>query len=204
MSSPDNEKLVHILDAARRRFAHFGLAKATMTEIASDIGMSKASLYYYFPDKESLFYAVVAREMNTFLDRMNDAADGPGTASEKLLHFTGERLVNFKELLNLVKLESTNYDTLKHSSTSLWDELLKREIKLVEKILQLGIKNKEFVVENVSLSAETFVSVTRGLRMITIKQCGSYMISEEAYNSLRTHQEHFTQVFLKGISRTNK
>jgi len=204
MSTPDKEKLIQILDAARRRFAHFGLAKATMTEIASDIGMSKASLYYYFPDKEALFYAVVEREMNTFLDRMNEAANGPGTASEKLWHFIGERLANFKELLNLVKLESTNYDSLKSVSTSLWDDLLRREIKLIEKILELGISNKEFVIENISLSAEMFVTVIRGLRMITIKQCGGYMISEEAYNSLRTHQEHFTQIFLKGISRPNK
>jgi TetR/AcrR family transcriptional regulator len=204
VSTTDNDKLIQILDAARKRFAHFGLAKATMTEIASDIGMSKASLYYYFPDKDALFSAVVEREMNAFLDKMHSMVDAKGTASEKLRHFSVERLTNFKELLNLVKIESSNYDTLKSSATALWEELLRKEIKLIEKILELGIRNKEFVVENVSMSAEMFVSVTRGLRMITIKQCGSYMINEEAYNSLRTHQEHFTQIFLKGISKNKQ
>jgi len=33
-------------------FRRFGLAKVTMDEIAADLGISKAALYYYFPAKE--------------------------------------------------------------------------------------------------------------------------------------------------------
>ena len=47
------EKQAVILDAARKRFAYYGFSKVTMDEIAADIGMGKASLYYYFPTKES-------------------------------------------------------------------------------------------------------------------------------------------------------
>lgn len=54
----EDSKVVIILEAARKRFAHFGISKTTMNEIAADIGMSKASLYYYFPDKEKLFVAL--------------------------------------------------------------------------------------------------------------------------------------------------
>lgn len=202
MVNTDSDKLLQIIEAARKRFAHFGLAKTTMTEIASDIGMSKASLYYYFPDKDHLFHAVVEREMNTFLDQMNTTVDGPGNASDKLWQFMTERLASFKELLNLVKLEDANYDSLKPKSSTLWEDFQKREIKLIEKILTLGVSSKEFTIENIPLSSEVFVSVTRGLRLITIKQCGSFMLNEEAYANLRTHQEHFTQIFLKGIQRT--
>ena len=46
--NPD-EKRSRILEVAKRRFSHYGLAKTTMAEIAKDLAFSKALLYYYFP-----------------------------------------------------------------------------------------------------------------------------------------------------------
>ncbi len=44
-----------ILESAQRQFAHYGFSKVTMDEIAQEVGMGKASLYYYFPDKGKPF-----------------------------------------------------------------------------------------------------------------------------------------------------
>jgi TetR/AcrR family transcriptional regulator len=54
-----DQKQELIIEAAIKRFAHFGVAKTTMTEIANDLKLSKASLYYYFPDKLNLYAAVL-------------------------------------------------------------------------------------------------------------------------------------------------
>jgi AcrR family transcriptional regulator len=51
---PQETKKTQILDAAYKRFSHYGYSKTTMKEIASDLSMSKALLYYYFPDKSQL------------------------------------------------------------------------------------------------------------------------------------------------------
>ncbi len=66
MSQEENikEKELMITEAARKRFAHYGFSKVTMDEIATDVEMGKASLYYYFPTKEDLFRAVLIQEMN--------------------------------------------------------------------------------------------------------------------------------------------
>ena len=53
-----DQKQEAIIEAAIKRFAHFGVSKTTMAEIAADLSFSKASLYYYFPDKLNLFAAV--------------------------------------------------------------------------------------------------------------------------------------------------
>lgn len=58
-----------IILAARKRFAYYGFSKVTMDEIAADIGMAKASLYYYFPTKVDLFIAVVTEEQDQFIER---------------------------------------------------------------------------------------------------------------------------------------
>jgi AcrR family transcriptional regulator len=68
-----------ILDAAHHRFLHFGYSKTTMNEIAGDLSMSKALLYYYFPDKSQLYVAVMRKVADGYLksldNRINTFAD---------------------------------------------------------------------------------------------------------------------------------
>src|ERR1700742_2039456 len=68
-----------ILEAAHHRFLHFGYSKTTMNEIAGDLSMSKALLYYYFPDKSQLYVAVMRKVADGYLksltERINTFAD---------------------------------------------------------------------------------------------------------------------------------
>lgn len=44
---------------AMRHFAEYGYAGASMASIATDVGITKASLYYFFDSKATLYLAVV-------------------------------------------------------------------------------------------------------------------------------------------------
>jgi AcrR family transcriptional regulator len=61
-----------ILEAAYHRFSHYGYSKTTMNEIAGDLSMSKALLYYYFPDKSQLYIAVMRRVSCDYLNILNN------------------------------------------------------------------------------------------------------------------------------------
>ena len=50
-----------ILDAAGTTFAEFGVANATMVDVAEAAGCSRATLYRYFPNQEALHLAFVHR-----------------------------------------------------------------------------------------------------------------------------------------------
>jgi TetR/AcrR family transcriptional regulator len=202
MVNADNEKLLHILEVARKRFAHFGFAKTTMSEIASDVGMSKASLYYYFPDKEHLFAGVIGREMDSFIERMIAVVEAPGKASDKLKLYNTERLLSFQQLVNLGKFSTSSFDSLKPAFSSLQEAFFKRENDLIVRVLQLGVKNDEFDIKDIPATADMFVTITKGLRIMIIKQRDSYYLNEDDYATLKKHQEHFTEVFLKGISKS--
>src|SRR5438128_9330539 len=66
-----------IIEAALKRFTHFGVGKTTMNEIADDLSISKASLYYYFPDKLNLYGAVLQKIIEA------EQAVEPGLTAEK-------------------------------------------------------------------------------------------------------------------------
>lgn len=61
-----------ILDAAYQQFLHYGYSKTTMNEIAGALSMSKALLYYYFPDKSHLYIAVTHKLANDYLKLLQD------------------------------------------------------------------------------------------------------------------------------------
>ena len=48
-----------IVEVALKRFAHYGFNKTTMNEVADDLGITKANLYYYYPDKFALVKDVI-------------------------------------------------------------------------------------------------------------------------------------------------
>ena len=61
-----------ILDASYQRFLHYGYSKTTMNEIAGDLSMSKALLYYYFPDKSELYMAVMRKLASDYLKQLEN------------------------------------------------------------------------------------------------------------------------------------
>lgn len=56
-----------ILEVARQVFLACGYERASMSEIARQVGGSKATLYGYFPSKEALFYAATHAEGRTLM-----------------------------------------------------------------------------------------------------------------------------------------
>lgn len=58
-----------ILDAARELFVIEGYRAVSMRKIASRLGYSHGSIYYYFQDKAELFYALVVEDFNGLIAR---------------------------------------------------------------------------------------------------------------------------------------
>jgi len=65
MTAPDQIALhERILEEATRLFVSHGYHGISMREIAEAVGVSKAGLYYHFKDKEDLFLAILAANLD--------------------------------------------------------------------------------------------------------------------------------------------
>ena len=76
-----------MLDAAGRAFATFGVARARMVDVARVAGCSRATLYRYFPDQESLHLAYVHRATLRIANQLaaDDGAGAPDAIVERIL-----------------------------------------------------------------------------------------------------------------------
>ncbi len=57
--SPPADLKLRILERSRELFFKYGYSRLSMDELAADLGISKATVYRYFPDKEALLRAVM-------------------------------------------------------------------------------------------------------------------------------------------------
>lgn len=60
-----------LIDAAETCFSRFGVAKTTLEDIATEAGVSRATVYRYFDGgRDKIILGVVLREANVFLDSL--------------------------------------------------------------------------------------------------------------------------------------
>ena len=62
------DRAQQILDSALRVFAEMGYSGTTMDAVAAEAGLTKPTLYSYFPSKESLFQAMMLGKRDRMLD----------------------------------------------------------------------------------------------------------------------------------------
>jgi len=134
-----------ILETAKNLFIQKGYHGLSMREISDALGVSKASLYYYFKDKEELFLAI----LTIYLDDMNAALNRiiaePVVCSEKIRQFVNYVLTQPGEQRATIRLASQEISHLSIESRKLFDTSYREKfIDKVKSILQAGMESGEF------------------------------------------------------------
>lgn len=195
----NNLKEHEILNAARERFAHYGFSKVTMEEIASDIGMGKASLYYYFPTKEELFKAVIYKEQNLFVEEIEKLFSRKMSAENKLKNYVKKRLEYFHQLVNLSTLNVNTFADIKMMFKELFRDFELKELNLIQNIIDEGKANGEFSSKLKQDTAKIFLHLVQGLRLRIIKFIKDNKMEKENYDELKEEMLLFAEIFIKGI-----
>ncbi len=83
----DPAKRAQILDGAKRVFSQTGFDGASMNDITREAGVSKGTVYVYFPSKEDLFEAMVEREREVLFGDIVTLLEGPEPIDERLARY---------------------------------------------------------------------------------------------------------------------
>jgi len=199
MHSHSAEKKALILDAARRRFAHYGLSKVTMDEIAADLGMSKAALYYYFQTKEEIFREVIGQEQQEFIGRVEVIIEEKCPAAEKLRHYFDQHLTFFNELVNLKIIHEHAEDDFHSIMHDLFREFSRKETAFLETILRTGKTHHEFAIDSAEKTASLLQHVLQGLRISFLKKFAHNGFDETEIKNFTQEIRLFSAYFIKGI-----
>ncbi|AIM36233.1 TetR/AcrR family transcriptional regulator [Sphingobacterium sp. SG20118] len=195
-------KRIKILEAATRRFAHFGMAKTTMSEIATDLNFSKALLYYYFPDKNSLYSAVFEYVIDKMVQDIKLKIDTCNDFEEMLMYTIDKRVEIINQYYNLFEYTINMVKELPEELERVFKESFVREVDLIGEILTLGVEKDEIEVADIEGTARILLYSLLGMRMGILKDIKNMLFpTKDEFDVILSLQKKMMKIFLKGLRK---
>lgn len=198
MENQDKKRLL-IIDAALKRFAHYGLAKTTMTEIAKDIAFSKALLYYYFPDKLSLYVSVIENMMHTLSRDLIKSVEKTNTATEGILMLLQKRQAFLQKYYKLIEFTQMIGPELPEALFEKFTRAREFELKIIMELLTKGNSTKEFAIADVAFTTEIFVEAVSGIHFNILNRAKNIFPGKEQFKLIFLKEKRFAEIFLAGL-----
>ncbi len=136
-----------LIEAALACFAERGFAATKLDDIAAKAGVSKGTVYLYFPSKEELFKAVIRETVLPNLARAEALLESPDVPSAEylrgLLEFMTGRMASspIGIIPKLIITEAGNFPDI---ARFYLDNVVHRGFALIARILERGIASGEF------------------------------------------------------------
>ncbi|WP_375505466.1 TetR family transcriptional regulator [uncultured Nostoc sp.] len=143
-----------ILDAAEEVLRRYGLAKATVVDVARFLEVSHGTIYRHFPSKAALRDAVAERWLHRVSTPLAAIAEEQGSAVERL-HRWFEQLITLKrqKVLNEPELFAT-YSVIAQEARGVVQAHIDQLVSQVAAIVESGISSNEFKVTDPQVAAK--------------------------------------------------
>jgi TetR/AcrR family transcriptional repressor of mexJK operon len=197
MKLDSNVKQEQIVEAAVRRFSHFGIAKTTLTEVADDLAVSKQALSYYFPDKRSLVKAVSEKLILEYGRRLKQEMDGAPSVELALMKLTEVKGAFFEKYFMLAT-QAEQMEIMNSQPHNKWKQVLtEQELPLLVALLENGVEKGELksldAPQTGELLLETLYAFAR-----CVKDKGA-LPNAEAFREVQAKQQEVIRFFYQGF-----
>jgi len=171
----DQNKIVELTE---EKFFRDGFYKTTMDEVASELKMSKKTIYKFFPSKDDLVKAIAKHFMEGIKSKVVPALNSDKNAIEKLEELN-KILAKISE-----KVSTKRMDEIKTYFPSLWNEIDNFRTKMmfanITKVIDQGKAEGLFVDYPTPIIMNTLVSSIRATVNPEFIQNNNFSISEAA------------------------
>jgi AcrR family transcriptional regulator len=154
-----------IIDAAKKRFSHFGYAKTTMAEVSADCAMSPGNLYRFFPGKLDIAEAIATEDYSKHLEHLRKLAIAPDKDARTRLHdllFEELRRTYHKLERDPRAYEMARVIATERPKFANW--MLENERKILIELLDEAERRGEFSTPDKAYTAEMIQSATMKFR----------------------------------------
>jgi len=213
LSRREREKMQRrndIINAAEKKFFEKGFDEVSMDEIARELELSKPTLYLYFKNKESLFFAVVLRGMVILRDTLKSAVEKENVGLDKILSLSHaifdymQKYMNYYRL-NVVARGERFWNSLGNQQIEGSESYVKYVVELFDLVkdsVQLGIQDGSLRKGLDPLETTIFLSST--IETTALVAPYNQILLSQSGLTLDVYQQHSIDVLLRGIARKKK
>lgn len=199
-------KVAQIIGAARKLFLEHGYGETSMDAVVVESGVSKATVYAYFPTKKDLFAAVV----DDFLVRYSSAE------LDKNLGHKDIRLTLLKLGRSVVSLLTAPDAVAAHRMVTaeaarspklgrlFYESGPAHLLSLVERVISDAMKRGQLRSASSGVAADQFISLVKSDLRLRALMCAGELVSEKQKKAaVRTGVDTFYRAFKPEAARRN-
>jgi AcrR family transcriptional regulator len=195
----DNRRKETIMKAASECFSRYGYEKTTLDDIGKTAKLNKASLYYYFKNKEEIFIQVILAESEKYISALQESVNEFKTCEEKITHYLIERIRYYRNVLNLNQLSIEVLHQIEPMFDALYNTLLAQEVNFIEKILQEAVDKEGYYALDIKKVAESIIDMSTGLKHEAVRRSGASLASDIDYTQIEEKIRLLALLILKGM-----
>lgn len=165
---PAGERREQILDAAAEVFAARGIHQSRVDDIATASGVSKGTIYWYFPSKDEIVVALVDAFYAQAHSGLVALHDQPGTVAERLRQYLSSYAQLIVEHQHLAPLATEFYALAprQHRIRDFLERYYERWTEAAVTLLEQGNRSGELQVPDTWSAARTFVELFDGAFLV--------------------------------------
>ena len=190
-----------LLEAALDLFVEKGFAATRSEEVALKAGVSKGTLFLYFPSKEELFKAVVRENaVKTVTEGALEVANFKGTAAE-LLHFLileWWRRYGATKASGITKLIISEGNHFPELASFYQEEVIQPAMKLLKDVLRRGQQSGEF--KNFDIDNTAMVVIAPMLFFIMSKHANAMCLAGQPNTPPEKFIAQHADLIVRGLS----
>ena len=190
------EKVITILDTAKKMFGRYGLRKTSIDEVAKIARVAKGTIYNYFGSKDQVYLEVLRREANEIMEKVSSSVAQEVSPDDKLLAFARAKFKYMRQAINILNLDREGIENLLPSAESVRNDFFEREVNLIHSILKEGIEKGIFHMNDIFLAARAITHSLRGFELNWLVQ--------ESQEQIDHYLDELMNIIFFGMMRKKK
>lgn len=187
--------------AAMKCFARYGLDKTTLEDIAKEVGLNKASLYYYYKNKEDIFLEVAITEGTDFLGTLQEhVLDKKGTEA-RVTYYLLERINYYKNILNMNRVSTETLNKMLPRYFELFDVVIRQEVQFLSGIIKEGVKQGELKTVNPNRLASSLIGMNDALKHHAEHKAMLQKLEQVDYSEITEQMKLLVSLIFKGLTK---
>jgi len=185
-----------LIEVARQLFANKGLENTTMNDIANASDKGRRTIYTYFKNKRDIFNAVIESETDKLLGKLEVIVNKPVSVETKLYEYINCRFETMKEIVIRNGSLRAGFFRDVRKVDRVRKSISTREVEMLKQILQQGVNQEVFDIDNIDHTAIIINHAIHGLDVPYIRD----NLAEQGITKYMV-KEIISNIIINGIKR---
>ena len=188
--------------AAHKCVARFGFEKTTLDDIAKEVGLNKASLYYYYKNKEDIFLEITTDATRRFLETLKTSTLAvTGGIATQVRHFLVERAAYYLKLAAEIHISEETLRQVEHLFHAQIKDVEAQEQAFLKGLLDAAAAKSQIHTKDTAMLARNLIYLSIGIKDSVKQGRMDGVPSEQLVAEIAENLDFILEVIFEGLQK---